>query len=192
VPIWSIGRRAASEAGFAPKTSTKLLLETSEALAYLNDESRAQDVGRLLDLAEQGRITIAMAEAGWDEIHHREEAAFRRSIALLAGVLHRQMNGARWDNFGSAWGGVVWGSDNSADIDKNLPKRMSQADRDQFIAFEAGGYDYVITSDGAFTQHQTQEKVIKPLKLEGRVGNATEALTYLATTWSLTPSSDSD
>lgn len=170
----------------------RLLLETSEALTYLNAQDREDDVGRLLVLAEEGRVTLEMAAAGWDEIQEADDEDRARRLIRLRTCVAYKFNVGR---IGSARiGSAVIGSNNSPAIDRNLPDRMTKrgkkagniSDRDQFLSFETGGYDYFVVSDKAFTQHQTRELVSRPLGLHGRIGNATQALAYLVERWSIT------
>jgi hypothetical protein len=162
-----------------PSTLPRLLLETSEAIAYVNDESRAPDVEQLLEWAEAGRIELAMARAGWAEIRDRPgDERKRRGERLRRGVRYVG-NVAKLDS--AILDVDVLGGDETQRVDADSPQSMSPSDRERLLVHQVGGYDYLVTSDHRFTQHQTRTRISERLGLE--IGDATQAVAFLRRLW---------
>ena len=154
----------------------RILLETSEALAFLNDEPGSGAVNRLLDRADDGQIHISMARAGWEEIQDRNDAGSRGRTERLFRIVGHVGNVAQLGSW--QLGSDVLGSDQSRDIDRGMPSGASQADRDQMLVHEAVGFDFLVARDKHFTQRLTRERIAIPLGL--RIGDASLALRFLA------------
>ena len=157
----------------------RLLLETSEALAYVNVEPGAPPVEQLLEYAEAKCIRIDMARAGWDELQEREGVERERRIDRLRRCVRLVGNVIRPDEW--ILGVDTLGSKVTPFVELTLPVAASRPDRDQFLVHESGGYDFFVTSDPDLCGHQARTRVSEPLAL--RVGRAADALVYLQELW---------
>src|SRR5690348_7754959 len=138
----------------------RLLLETSEALTYIDpgeDTDGAAAVEKLLEYSEAGRIELAMARAGWNELEQREGERRQHRLERLRHCVRQVGNVIRKGEW--ILGVDMLGSSVAPYVDLTLPPGASRPDRDQFLVHESGGYDFLVTNDRKLRGHQPRMRI---------------------------------
>ncbi len=153
---------------------TRVAVETSAILAYLNDEEEAADMTGIVDLAELGRVRLFVSEFAWDEIDlsrcpYPERFDRMKSLADSLPTVMR---------IGSGIIGVhVIGHANQNEIARSLPKGLSCKDTEQFLAYCAQRkVEFFVTKDGDFLKEKARA-VHETFNFE--VGTPSECAAYL-------------